>query len=165
MGLVSAGRRGSRGEDRPLLLDRLDEMVLWTEQKLKVGLITSLYIFSWGKTTLACPKFLNSCYVTNQTNGYLPPRSARCCHCTSSIWDVCGNILCLQQLASSSVLLKVLWYSFSICFFSGIIFPRFSNEVLAVILSLILTQIIPPDLTNKTRIESDSLPFLCYIMS
>ena len=50
-------------------------------------------------------------------------------------------------------------------FFSGIIFPRFSNEVLAVILSLILQQIIPPDLTIKTRIDSDSLPFLCFIMS
>ena len=126
-------------------------------------MITSLYIFSWGKTTLACPKFLNSCYVTNQTNGYLPPRSARCCRCTSSMWDVCGNILCLQQLASSSMLLKVLWYSFSICFFSGIIFPRFSNEVLAVILSLILQHIIPPDLTNKTRIDSGSLPFFAIL--
>ena len=79
--------------------------------------------------------------------------------CTSIIWDVCGNILCLQKLASSSMLLKVLWYSFSICFFSGIIFPRFSNEVLAVILSLILQQIIPPDLTNKTKIDSDCLLF------
>ena len=99
---------------------------------------------SWAAATLP----------TRQTDTCLlgQPGVAIRLDCTSSIWDVCGNILCHQKFASSSMLLKVLWYSFSICFFSGIIFPRFSNEVLAVILSLILQQIIPPDLTNKKEL-------------
>ena len=57
MGLVSAGRRSSRGDDRPLLLDRLDEMVIWAEQKLRVGLIISLHI-QLGEDYPGLPKVL-----------------------------------------------------------------------------------------------------------
>ena len=57
MGLVSAGRRSSRGDDRPLLLDRLNEMVIWAEQKLRVGLIISLHI-QLGEDYPGLPKVL-----------------------------------------------------------------------------------------------------------
>ena len=58
MGLVSAGRRSSRGEDRPLLLDRLDEMVFRTEQKLKSWIDYITLHFQLGEDYPGLPQVL-----------------------------------------------------------------------------------------------------------